>query len=75
MQEYDNSIEGRQFHVAIARLMEVTNKIYKHKDIDQELSRLAYGYLIKGLYPYCPHLASEVWSNCFTTDLESNEDG
>ena len=61
--------EQRYFHVAIARLMEVTNilrKQYSTSDnvIDFKSFRtLLNGYLllITSLYPFAPHLSSELW--------------
>lgn len=72
MIDYDNNIESRQLHVALARLMEITNTIYKNKDTDNDVCKLAYSYLVRGLYPYCPHLASEVWTICFNEDMHDH---
>ena len=71
LQDYELKIsEQRYFHVAIARLMEITNILQKiaNRDAgsdDKELATLINGYilLIKGLHPFSPHLSSEIWSN------------
>lgn len=70
--DYEHHLsKTRQFHVGLARLMELTNRLYKqsstHPDESDPLL-LVFSYLTKALYPYCPHLASEVWETCFTGD-------
>ena len=56
--------------------MELTNRLYKYTDQhpeDTDLVKLVFSYLARGLYPYCPHLASEVWAACFTGDINDYE--
>jgi len=58
--------------------MELTNCIYKFSDKhpeDKDLSKLVFSYLTRGLYPYCPHLASEVWGLTYQGDInQATED-
>lgn len=49
----------RFFHVALARLMELNNYLGKLKE--DEPFVLGYVYLVQALYPFVPHLASEIW--------------
>ena len=63
--DYETKIgKLRYFHVAFARLMELTNKIAtsvaNKTDVRQE--RLAFGFLLLGLFPYAPHMTSELWA-------------
>lgn len=51
----------RFFHVAFARMMELTNKIAANVDSD-DAARLVYAFLLQALYPYAPHLMSELWA-------------
>ena len=51
----------RYFHVAIARVMEVNNMLAKENQ--EEVHTLAYMYMVQALYPFVPHLASELWEN------------
>ena len=57
----------RFFHVAIARLMELTNILQKlsHSSSPEDLTAFLNGFilLLRGLYPFSPHLSSELWSN------------
>ena len=73
MIDYENKIaDKRYFHVAFARLMELTNKINSSLNDDtlaKESQSLAFGFLLLGLYPYAPHLTSEIWA-----DLNQGED-
>jgi leucyl-tRNA synthetase len=59
MTDYETKIDkDRHFHVAIARLMELNNLISKHP---QDIGLEGYKYLLIGLYPFVPHLSSELW--------------
>jgi leucyl-tRNA synthetase len=73
MVDFEHQVgKTRQFHVGIARLMELTNCLYKFSDKhpeDRDLSKLVFSYLTRGLYPYCPHLASEVWTLTYQGDV------
>ena len=58
--------EHRLFHVAVARLMELANKIQKRSSMDDKLERqltlLVTNYLVHALYPIAPHMACELWA-------------
>ena len=49
----------RYFHVAIARVMEINNLLAK--ETQEEVHTFAYLYMVQALYPFVPHLASELW--------------
>lgn len=51
----------RQFHVAIARCMELYNLIAKETE-NEEVHTIGYVYLLQALYPFVPHMTSEIWS-------------
>jgi leucyl-tRNA synthetase len=56
----------RFFHVALARLMELNNYLQKlSQDLpaNKDAYVLGYVYLVQGLYPFVPHLASELWTS------------
>lgn len=66
VKDYHVKIEKhRHFHVAIARLMEITNILTKQDGGLESPSHhlLGYLYLLKGLYPFAPHLSSELWQS------------
>ena len=57
--DYEHKITvQRYFHVAVARLMELSNHLQKVKT--EEVYILGYAYLIQALHPFIPHLASEI---------------
>ena len=67
--DYETKIgKSRFFHVAFARLMELTNTIsaialrQEDEKDGNDLERICVGWLLQGLYPYAPHLTSEMWS-------------
>eukprot|EP00347_Sterkiella_histriomuscorum_P004130 403361640 len=71
MSDYVIKIEDQRFfHVSIARLMELTNRLQKLRQLSDEGSQqvLAVGlvYLIQGLYPFAPHLTSDIWQELET---------
>ena len=68
MIEYETKIQNRLFHVAIARLMEITNILQKNPIAE------GYEHLIKGLYPFAPHLASEIWDKLVKGDIRQGKD-
>ena len=75
--DYETKIgKSRFFHVAFARLMELTNTIsalasrQENEKVGNDLERLCFGWLLQGLYPYAPHLTSEMWS-----ELDLNDSG
>lgn len=65
--DYEAKIsKNRFFHVAFARMMELTNKIQSeisnHEQGYQDSSvQLAFRLLLLGLHPYAPHLTAEIW--------------
>ena len=73
MVDYEAQVSShRQFHVALARLMEVTNKISSavQKDLrDIDIKKLAVTYLTLGLYPFAPHIASEMWEKLAQSEV------
>ena len=56
-------LEVFSFNTAIARMMELTNALYKYTDtdFDGEYARSAYKNLIKLMAPIAPHFAEEMW--------------
>ncbi len=56
-------IEKFSFNTAIARMMELTNALYKYADtdFDGEYARSAYKTLIKLMAPFAPHFSEEMW--------------
>ena len=55
------SVEDRNFHVGIAKMMEMTN-LLEEGTREGDKVRREFELLIIGLFPYAPHVASEVWS-------------
>ena len=56
--------EETQFNTAVARMMELVNAIYAYKPADQtdwRLMREAVSVLLNCLFPFCPHITSELW--------------
>lgn len=53
--------DQRYFHVAIARLMEIANIVQKRINERDESSIIMYALLLRSLYPFSPHLTSELW--------------
>jgi leucyl-tRNA synthetase len=57
-------MDEKQFNTAVARMMELVNAIYAYKPVDQtdwKLMREAVCVLLNCLFPYCPHITSELW--------------
>lgn len=62
LEEYNHKMDNQRFfHVAVARLMEITNIMQKTQD--HEVLVAAFPLLVRALYPFCPHLASDIWSS------------
>jgi leucyl-tRNA synthetase len=56
--------EEKQFNTAVARMMELVNAIYAYKPSDStdwRLMREAIHVLLNCLFPFCPHITSELW--------------
>ncbi|HEY2769047.1 MAG TPA: leucine--tRNA ligase, partial [Solirubrobacteraceae bacterium] len=49
------------FNTAIAAVMELVNEIYRHRDADVEAQRFATATAASLLFPFAPHLGSEVY--------------
>ena len=47
--------------MAIARCMELYNLIAKETE-NEEVHTIGYVYLLQALYPFVPHMSSEIWS-------------
>ncbi len=57
-----SDMRGRfQFNTAIAAVMELVNEIYRHPDADREARRFAVATAASLLFPFAPHLGSEVY--------------
>ncbi|MCL1875428.1 MAG: leucine--tRNA ligase [Synergistaceae bacterium] len=57
-------VEEKQFNTAVARMMELVNAIYAFKPSDSndwKLMREAVCVLLNCLFPFCPHITSELW--------------
>ena len=65
-QEVPRSVQNRKLHVAIARLMEYLDKIKKTNTNTTVVRK----FLIM-LYPFAPHLASEVFFKNFAEDIRN----
>jgi leucyl-tRNA synthetase len=49
------------FNTAIAAVMELVNEVYRHPDADPEARRFATATAASLVFPFAPHLASEVY--------------
>jgi leucyl-tRNA synthetase len=49
------------FNTAIAAIMELVNEVYRHPDADVEARRFAVATAASLLFPFAPHLGSEVY--------------
>jgi leucyl-tRNA synthetase len=57
-----NDMTGRfTFNTAIAAVMELVNAIYQHRDADIDARRFATATAASLLFPFAPHLGSEVY--------------
>ena len=54
-------IERFSFNTAIAKLMEMTNKLYEYKNQEIGHGSWVMGHLLLMLSPFAPHLAEELW--------------
>ena len=58
-------VEAFQFNTAIARVMELTNAMYKYADLEEKNEPFFHGVIEKLLLilaPFAPHFAEELWS-------------
>ena len=61
-----NITKTRHLHVAFARIMQLNNYLQSYSSkIDNQAqvaqARLTFAFLLQALYPYAPHLTSELW--------------
>ena len=63
VQDITKCMKLRKFHVAIARLMEYVHKIKK------EPERSSFKDFLIMLYPFAPHISSELFMNHFHSDI------
>lgn len=69
LKRVDESFENFNFNTAIAAFMESTNEIYKNKS---KLNREQAEKLITALFPFAPHMSSELWEKMgFTADINT----
>ena len=53
-----------QFNTAIAALMELLNALSEYPAQGDEASRESFKAMITLLFPFAPHIASEIWEDC-----------
>jgi leucyl-tRNA synthetase len=62
IEKVTNDIAGRfAFNTAISAVMELVNELYRHPDADFEARRFATATAASLIFPFAPHLASEVY--------------
>jgi leucyl-tRNA synthetase len=62
IEKVTGDIGGRfAFNTAIAAIMELVNEIYRHPEADPEARRFATATAASLVFPFAPHLASEVY--------------
>ncbi len=69
-----NDMEGDfHFNTAISSIMELVNMMYELRDkgVSSEKFKQALEALVLLLYPFTPHLSSEMWERLFETDIDS----
>lgn len=67
VQAVTNDFETFSFNTAVARLMELTNAMYKYESdaaCDYAYLRYVSDELVKLLAPFCPHVAEELHEQC-----------
>ena len=68
MIDYEVKMTHRLFHAAIARLMEITNLLQKTP------IKAGFDHLLKGLYPFAPHLTAEIWEKLYKADIRQGKE-
>jgi leucyl-tRNA synthetase len=53
-----------QFNTAIAALMELLNQLSEYPALGDDASRQSFKAMITLLFPFAPHIASEIWEDC-----------
>jgi leucyl-tRNA synthetase len=62
IEKVTGDIRGRfAFNTAISAVMELVNEVYRHPDADPEARRFAVATAASLVFPFAPHLASEVF--------------
>jgi leucyl-tRNA synthetase len=65
IKKVSRDLEALSFNTAIAAQMELTNELYKLKELDHFQSRAAWQFALKSLTqlmaPFAPHIADELW--------------
>ena len=62
IEKVTGDIRGRfAFNTAIAAVMELVNEIYRHPEADREARRFAIATAASLVFPFAPHLGSEVY--------------
>jgi leucyl-tRNA synthetase len=60
-----DDMHGRfAFNTAIAAVMELVNEIYRHPGADEQARRFATATAASLVFPFAPHLGSEVYEQC-----------
>lgn len=62
-----------QFNTAIAALMELLNSLSAYPLLGDEISKNSFKILIQLLFPFSPHLSSEIWQNIFCKEKPLSE--
>ncbi len=62
-----------QFNTAISGMMELLNAISDYPNTDDEPAREAYQALLALLFPFAPHITSELWEMCGCAPKHLNE--
>jgi leucyl-tRNA synthetase len=71
LKDFETKVEQRLFHVAVARLMELTNLVARSEE-PSEVTAVVYGHLLLGLYPFAPHLVSEWFEEVWDADISQH---
>ena len=62
IEKVTGDIRGRfAFNTAISAVMELINEVYRHPEAEPEARRFAVGTAASLVFPFAPHLASEVY--------------
>ena len=62
IEKVTGDMRGRfAFNTAIAAVMELVNEIYRHPEADMEARRFATATAASLVFPFAPHLGSEVY--------------
>ena len=70
LKRVDDSFSAFNFNTAVAAFMEMINEIYKHKE---SFNRTHGEIVLKALFPFAPHMSSELWERLGHTTLIDQE--